>query len=361
MGEFATCFKTQARSHICPAKLIEVSFATLLLDWYKSAHRDLPWRKTSDPYAIWVSEIMLQQTRVTAVIPYYGRFLESFPDVTSLAAASEEQFLAAWAGLGYYSRVRNMHRASRTIGSDGFPRTYDAIRALPGIGDYTASAIASIAFGLPHAAVDGNVLRVLSRVTNDAGDIGSAVVQNRLREVAGTLLDYNEPGTFNQAMMELGATICLPRSPMCLQCPVSELCQARSEGTQNELPIKAPKAETVRKNRRVFVIQSDAGLLMWQRRNTTEKLVGFWELPEPEHFCRTPLGPQAKVAGKFRHAITNHLYTFEVCLVRISIRNTIELRPEIGGRWISTAELGSVVLSTTTRKALRLCSSVLQL
>src|SRR3954453_6097013 len=112
MGELATCFKTQARSRICPAKLIEVSFATLLLDWYKSAHRDLPWRKTSDPYAIWVSEIMLQQTRVTAVIPYYGRFLESFPDVTSLAAASEEQFLAAWAGLGYYSRVRNMHRAS---------------------------------------------------------------------------------------------------------------------------------------------------------------------------------------------------------------------------------------------------------
>src|SRR3954447_1448422 len=175
-------------------------FARVLLEWYHHGKRDLPWRRTSDPYAIWVSEIMLQQTRVAAVIPFYERFLQRFPDVTSLASAPGEELLAAWAGLGYYSRVRNMQRAARAMPNGLFPRTYEEIRALPGIGDYTAAAVASIAFGLPHAAVDGNVLRVLSRITNEQGDVTSGLTRARLRAQADEFLNRDDPGTYNQAV-----------------------------------------------------------------------------------------------------------------------------------------------------------------
>src|SRR5690349_5158936 len=196
--------------------------AGLLGAWYARGHRDLPWRSTGDPYRIWVSEIMLQQTRAQAVIPYYERFLTRFPSVPALAAAKEDEVLALWSGLGYYSRARNLLRAARQIAAAGsFPSDYDAIRALPGIGDYTAAAVASIAFGRPHAVLDGNVLRVVARMENDAADIRSSRTRERFREIAQSWLDPRDPGHFNQALMELGATVCLPRNPLCLVCPLA--------------------------------------------------------------------------------------------------------------------------------------------
>ena len=184
------------------------SVGFLLTEWYRHGHRALPWRATSDPYRIWVSEIMLQQTRAQAAIPYYERFLARFPAVEVLAAASEDEVLSLWAGLGYYTRARNLRRAAREIvTAGGFPRDYEAIRALPGVGDYTAAAIASIAFGLPYAVIDGNVLRVVARLENDASDIGSPRTRARFREAAQEWLDRRDPGRFNQAMMELGATV----------------------------------------------------------------------------------------------------------------------------------------------------------
>src|ERR1019366_7928196 len=220
---------------------------SLLLAWYARGHRDLPWRHARDPYPIWVSEIMLQQTRAQAVIPYYRRFLERFPTVRTLAAASEDDVLALWSGLGYYSRARNLRRAAQQIAAaGGFPREYAAIRALPGIGDYTAAAVGSIAFDLPVAVVDGNVLRVVARVTNDAGDISAGRTRARFREIAQQWLDPGEPGQFNEALMELGATVCLPRNPLCLVCPLAACCRARQEGTVAQLPVKLRKTAPVR-------------------------------------------------------------------------------------------------------------------
>src|SRR6266516_234894 len=187
----------------------EREFRKALLSWYAGAKRVLPWRETRDPYRIWISEVMLQQTRVAAVIPYYERFLARFPDLATLAAAPEQELLAAWGGLGYYSRARNLQRAAQQM-RGRFPSDYESIRALVGVGDYTAAAVASIAFGLPYAVVDGNVLRVLSRVTNDASDIGSLKTKKRMQALADTLLAQSDPGLYNQALMELGATVCLP-------------------------------------------------------------------------------------------------------------------------------------------------------
>ena len=230
--------------------------ARLLLEWYAHGHRDLPWRRTSDPYRIWVSEIMLQQTRAQAVIPYYERFLVRFPTVEALAAARENDVLALWAGLGYYSRARNLWRAAAQVADAGaFPRQHEAIRALPGIGDYTAAAIASIAFGLPHAVIDGNVLRVVARVENDAADIASARTRERFGAVAQGWLDAAEPGHFNQALMELGATVCLPRNPLCLVCPLAACCRGREEGTAAQLPVKLRRTVTVDLERTLLVIR----------------------------------------------------------------------------------------------------------
>ena len=242
-------------------------FAKLLIEWYSAGHRDLPWRRTADPYRIWVSEIMLQQTRAQAVIPYYERFLARFPTVESLAAAHEDEVLALWSGLGYYSRARNLRRAAVEIAAaGGFPESYEAIRALAGIGDYTAAAIASIAFGLPHAVLDGNVLRVVARVENDAADIASARTRERFRAAAQGWLDARRPGAFNQALMELGATVCLPRNPLCLVCPLRDHCQARAEGTAGQLPVKLRKTEPVRIEGVLLVVRERGRVLLRQER-----------------------------------------------------------------------------------------------
>src|SRR5271169_1659919 len=223
-------------------------FRKQLLGWFRQFQRDLPWRRTSDPYRIWLSEIMLQQTRVAAAIPYYERFLERFPDVRTLAEAPEEEVLRLWAGLGYYSRARNLQKAARQIvqkHNGVFPDAPEETLELPGIGNYTAAAILSIAYGEKRAVLDGNVARVIARLEAVRGDLRGPKKWKKLQKTADTLLAANAPGDWNQAMMELGATICTPRSPQCLLCPVSEFCQARKQGLTDLIPEKRKKRETV--------------------------------------------------------------------------------------------------------------------
>ncbi len=321
------------------------SFRQHLLRWFALNQRDLPWRHTRDPYAIWISEIMLQQTRVAAVIPYYERFLARFPDIQTLAEAPEPDLLARWAGLGYYHRARNLQRAARImISAGGFPATYDELRKLPGIGDYTAAAIASIGLGLPHAVLDGNVLRVLSRVFDDATSIDSVNGRARFARLAAEILDREQPGAFNQAMMELGATICLPKNPQCLICPVSASCQARQNGSQSDRPVKSGPQKQVREKRVAYWIERDGKLLLWQRSSGSRLMPGFWELPEPGQLPGVVAG---RKLGSFRHGITFHNYRFEV----------LEAAPpdDCGPcQWIARDTLDRMPASTVLRKAMSL-------
>lgn len=323
-----------------------------LLAWFRASRRDLPWRRTSDPYRIWVSEIMLQQTRVTAVIPFYERFLARFPDVEALAAAPESDLLSLWAGLGYYYRARNMQRAARQIVEDGaFPPTFAGIRALPGVGDYTAAAISSISFGLPHAVVDGNVLRVLSRVLNDASDIATLQGKRVFARAADELLNRAHPGDYNQALMELGATVCLPRKPQCLACPLSELCRARAAGAADQLPVKTKGRKPVSQERTLFWIARGDDLLVWQRPPQSKLMPGFWELPESGDVA----GVEPLIEfGKFGHSITFHRYVFRV------VSATVPTNPG-PAQWVPRSSLDSLPLSTVTRKAIRLVGRKLDL
>ncbi len=303
--------------------------------WYDAAKRDLPWRRTRDPYAIWISEVMLQQTRVAAVIPYYQRFLKRFPGVAALAAVPEPQLLALWSGLGYYSRARNLQKAARQIVESGFfPNTYSSILELAGVGIYTAAAIASISFGLPHAVVDGNVRRVLARWTND-GHLDAQPTADRL-------LDRNDPARWNQALMELGATICLPRDPRCKECPVAAHCAARRAGTQNQLPLKREKPTPERLARTLLVIRRKGLTLLMP----SPRVQGFWDLPEPYAMSH----PGATL-GEFRHTITRRHYRF-------TVKEASARVGPAGSRWHSAQELEQIPLSTTAKKALRIYNAL---
>lgn len=318
-------------------------FRRSLLNWYGKSARSLPWRRTHDPYRIWVSEIMLQQTRVAAVLPYYKQFLARFPDVKSLAEAPEAGVLAAWSGLGYYTRARNLRKAARQIvGQGGFPRDYDAIRALAGVGDYTAAAIASIAFGLAHAVVDGNVLRVLSRVVNDPGDISSVSTRKRLREVAEIFLDRKRPGDFNQAVMDLGATVCLPATPDCAKCPLKRHCEAHRLGLQQELPVKAARAAVREVPLTLLVIEREGKILFYLRE--APPMRGFWELPEA---LQLPPAEREGTPRRFRHSIMNHNYV-------VTAQRAALARAPKGFRWLSARERETLPLSTMSIKALKL-------
>jgi A/G-specific adenine glycosylase len=253
-----------------------------LIAWYRTAKRDLPWRATTDPYAIWISEVMSQQTRVDTVIPYYHRFLERFPDVCALANASQHDLLSLWEGLGYYSRARNLHAAAKQICHDHggrIPSEHDSFLALKGVGPYTAAAVLSIAFNLRHAVMDGNVMRVVSRLKGIRDDIRSATVTRRIQAIVDEAIPGDHPADFNQAMMELGATVCTPRKPMCGSCPFSDDCVALRDGTVAQIPFKSPKA-TVPHHRIVVGIVSDAaGNVLIARRPDSAMLGGLWEFP----------------------------------------------------------------------------------
>jgi A/G-specific adenine glycosylase len=322
--------------------------ARALADWFERGHRDLPWRRTTDPYRIWLSEIMLQQTRSQTVIPYYERFLERFPTVEALAAAPEDEVLALWSGLGYYSRARNLRRAAQqTVAADGFPCDYAGLRALPGVGDYTAAAVASIAYGLPHAVVDGNVLRVVARVENDSSDIGAPRTRDRFREIAQAWLDPESAGAFNQALMELGATVCLPRNPLCLVCPLESLCGARREGTVRQLPVKLGRKKPERLEATVLLIERGKRLLLRLRPAGERRMAGFWELPSPEDLPEATVG---EPLGEIRHTITHHHYRVRVC--RASVGRTFVPKPPF--QWFTEEGREPHPLTTITRKTLRL-------
>ena len=271
-----------------------------LLNWFYANHRILPFRSDPTPYHVWLSEIMLQQTRVSAALPYYERFLAALPDIPALAACEEEKLHKLWEGLGYYSRVRNLQKAAKIVCEQyggALPADYDALRALPGIGDYTAGAIASISFGLPVPAVDGNVLRVFSRLYNDDSLITDPKVK---RAFTARVMEHQPPaapGDYNQALMELGALVCVPNgAPLCEQCPLAHLCQARAAGTALSLPRKAaPKARRIEPVT-LAVVRSPAGILLQQR---PEKglLAGLWQPVLWENETLTPDEARARLAA----------------------------------------------------------------
>ena len=259
------------------------SLAADLVAWYRRGHRDMPWRHTRDPYRIWVSEIMLQQTTVAAVIPYYHRFLERFPTVGALAEAPLADVLSRWSGLGYYSRARNLKAAAERVTADHggrVPDTVAGIRALPGIGDYTAGAILSIAYGLREPVLDGNVARVLTRAFALEGDPKATALRKRLRALAAELVPADAPGDFNQALMELGATVCTPRSPACVTCPISGRCRALALGRVAELPQIPPRAKPV-PVRLAAALIADGGAYLMVRR-TARLMKDLFEFPGGE-------------------------------------------------------------------------------
>jgi A/G-specific adenine glycosylase len=337
--------------------------AAALLKWYRRHYRPLPWRETRDPYRIWVSEIMLQQTRVAAVIPYYDRVLQLFPDVEALANAPESELLACWSGLGYYRRVRQMQAAARQIveeWSGSFPTTHDGLLRLPGIGAYTAAAIASISFNGRHAVVDGNVIRVMTRLFDESGDVGHGDTQVRIREWAQNLIEAapaRKPGEFNQAVMELGAMLCVPRKPQCLICPLRAFCQARKKGVELARPVKRKKERVERLEMAVAVVRRGSSLLLRQRPPDVSLMPGFWELPETAGAklgtqCFRALGIECmQKLGEFRHGITFREYRGAV------YHAESESKTVAGFRWVSSQELPSLPLTTTTKKALEIAQT----
>ena len=318
-----------------------------LLAWYRENKRDLPWRHTRDPYRIWVSEIMLQQTRVAAVLGYYARFLEALPTVEALAAAPEEQLMKLWEGLGYYSRARNLQKAAKCITEQGrFPDTYGELMKLPGVGDYTASAVAAIAFGRREAAVDGNVLRVVTRLTDCHDDILAPATKKAVRQQLQAVMPETEADirVFNQSVMELGATVCGPNGvPKCGECPVADLCLARRNGTAESLPVKTPKSPRRIEEKTVFLLLRD-GKLALRKRPETGLLAGLWEFPHVEGTLDEAAAPAAAAAWGLeplnwkRKLTAKHIFTHvEWHMTGYTLEVRGEGTPDL--RWVDADEL----------------------
>ena len=345
-------------------------FTVELLAWYARHARDLPWRGINDPYAVWVSEIMLQQTRVETVIPYFKRWMGFFPDLVSLAKASQQEVLAAWEGLGYYSRARNLHRAAQIVVQEmggELPRDPQALSRLPGIGRYTAGAIASLAFGADAPALDGNIRRVLARVFNLTEPARSPAGERRLWELAAEHLPPERAGDYNQALMDLGATICTPRAPDCQGCPVSRFCQARALGVQEERPVMPQKPPIPHYVVTAAVICRDKQVLIAQR--PPEGLLGgLWEFPggklQPgeelaaclQREISEELGVHIAVqqpVGVYRHAYTHFrvtLHAFHCGLVNGAQPQPLQANDL---RWVALAELPTFPMGKIDRMIAR--------
>ncbi|RSL32551.1 A/G-specific adenine glycosylase [Salibacterium salarium] len=262
-----------------------LDFQENLLNWYEQTKRELPWRKNQDPYRVWVSEIMLQQTKVDTVIPYFNQFMEWFPTPEALAYADEEKVMKAWEGLGYYSRVRNLQTAVKEVVEQyggKVPSEKKDFSSLKGVGPYTAGAVLSIAYEKPEPAVDGNVMRVFSRIFNITDDIGKAKTRKRFEAFLPEFLEGVRPSEFNQAVMELGALVCTPKSPGCLLCPVQEYCKARKQGIQEELPVKEKKKAPAAKDMAAVVLKNKEGKLLIHQRGEKGLLAKLWEFPNVE-------------------------------------------------------------------------------
>ncbi len=301
--------------------MIAMDFTTItepLLAWYDTHKRDLPWRQNTDPYRVWVSEIMLQQTRVAAVIPYYERWMQALPTVADLAAVEEEDLMKLWQGLGYYSRARNLQKAARLIMDEyagKFPNTYDTLLQLPGVGEYTAGAVASIAFSERVSAVDGNVLRIVARLGDIHEDILEQRVKKRMRQALDVALPQARSGDFNQALMDLGATVCLPNGkPLCEDCPLSALCRARERGTAQMLPIRTKKAPRRIEALTVYLLIREDTVAL-RKRDATGLLAGLWEFPHvagtlDEQQAGEPLSQWGLTALDWKKTIhAKHIFT----------------------------------------------------
>jgi A/G-specific adenine glycosylase len=342
-----------------------LGLAAPLLRWYDRAKRDLPWRRETSPYRTLVSEYMAQQTVLATVIPYFERFLARFPDVAALAAASEEDVTALWSGLGYYARARNLHRAARAVverHAGAMPETEEALRALPGVGPYTAAAVAAIGFGARAFALDGNGARVLARLFAVRDSIDAPATRAALHARGLAEVPARRPGDFNQAVMELGATVCAPRAPRCEACPVAKLCGARDAGLEAKLPVRAPKrAKTVVRVAACACVD-DAGRVLLVRRGPG-LLGGTWALPLAEigdgesaaaaRGAARAAGARAGrlvLRGQVRHVFTHRDVTVEVYRAAAEGR-----RARDGGatrRWLEPAALGELGVSTFTKKTL---------
>lgn len=339
--------------------------AALLLAWYDKHHRELPWRvspvaaakgRRPDPYHVWLSEIMLQQTTVEAVKPYFRKFLEKWPDAGSLAAASEDDVLKAWAGLGYYSRARNLKKCADLLAADHgsrFPDTEDGLRRLPGIGDYTAAAVAAIAFGRPAAVVDGNVERVVTRLRAIAEPLPDA--KATVKDFVRLHVPANRPGDFAQAMMDLGATICTPRRPSCMLCPVNGACAALAAGDPEFYPVKAPKAKKPQRVGAAFVAVCDGAILL-RKRPTSGLLGGMSEVPTTGWTARTdgdtttgsaPFPAPWRKAGSITHVFTHFALELLVYTAEAG-----EPAAPAGHWWARLADLHNEALPTVMKKAI---------
>ena len=308
-----------------------MTFSETITDWYAACGRDLPWRRTRDPYAVWLSEIILQQTRVAQGRAYWERFMERFPSVDDLAAAPEDEVMRLWQGLGYYSRARNLHAAAKQVVSmGGFPTTLEGIRSLKGVGDYTAAAIGSIAFGLPAAVVDGNVYRVLARYFGIATPVGTTAAKKEFTELANRLLPTDDSAAFNQGMMDFGATCCTPVNPACLTCPLQPSCQAFKTGRVELLPVKKEASKPVERHLTYVYVRVDGSVAI-HRRGPGDIWQGLWE---PWLTDAVPAEAQLVVQG-FKHQLTHRTLLADFYLWEPSERPSL---PD-GYLWIEEAEL----------------------
>ena len=347
-----------------------------LLSWFDQHRRDLPWRRTSDPYKIWLSEVMLQQTRVETVLPFYGRFLERFPTVEDLAKAAVEEVLALWSGLGYYRRARQLHAAARKVAAAGaFPSTVEGLLGLPGVGAYTAAAVASIAFGVAAPVMDGNVERVLSRLLALGEEPRCGGARRKLLTAAAELLDPRRPGDSNQALMELGATLCSPRHPKCLLCPLLAGCRAAGEGEPERYPLPRAKREPERHRVLVAVVADGGGVLLFRRPDDSTLLAGTWELPwatlerdgvpedrSPEAMLASRYGGRWTLearAARVRHGITYR--DLEIDVHRAALAWGGEVREGMAAGWFDERGRAGLPLSSLVVKVLKaLAASPLQ-
>lgn len=337
-----------------------------LLTWYHANKRDMPWRQTKDPYCILLSEFMLQQTQVDTVIPYYHRFLKAFPTVHDLADAPQDKILKIWEGLGYYARARNLHKAAQVISTEfagQVPNTYDTLKALPGFGPYTTAAVLSIAYNKDHAVLDGNVIRVLTRLFNIREDVTQNTVKKRLWEIAESLLVKGQAGDYNQAMMELGATLCTPKSPNCTQCPLAKMCTAYQANEHESLPIKAKKKPRPHHILAAGIVWHQNKVLITQRPQNG-LLGGLWEFPagtqQPketlQETCQRGLqeavGIHVQIQDRFRtvkHAFTHFGITIHAFQCQYVSGNP-KARSCDQWTWASLDELSSYAFSRTSRK-----------
>jgi A/G-specific adenine glycosylase len=346
------------------------AFAERLLAWYERHRRDLPWRRTRDPYAIWVSEIMLQQTQVATVIPYYERWMKRFPNVTALAGADDAEVLHAWQGLGYYSRARNLLAGARRVATDHggvIPERVEALMSLPGIGRYSAGAIASIAYDQPSPIVDGNVVRVLCRVFGLTGDPARAPLKAQLWKLAAELIPRGKAASFNQALMELGATVCTPKQPSCATCPLSARCVARQSGRVLSLPELAKRPEATPVSMVAALVFRRGRVLVTQVAPDAPRWAGMWQFPNTE--CRQDESSRAaleralsaviggavdsaRCVTSIRHSVTRYRITLDAYLCRLRAPSR-ETRRKAGVAWVQPEALGELAMPAAHRRLAR--------